>query len=62
MAFGNIPFKGEYFYFSSYDAVGDMFTAVDIGSFHDDAVLDFSILKDNIISYTRIWSDVWIGA
>ena len=66
MAFGEVVFVVEDGDVSSYEAVGDVSSAVDVGSIHDDAVLYLGVLYGVVVSDARVGSytlcqvSVWV--
>ena len=47
---------------SAYEAVGDPAAAVDVGSLHDDAVLDLCVQDGGVVAYAGVGADVRVGA
>jgi len=64
VSFWDVVFGAEDGYASSYEAVCDAFSAVDMGSFHDDifylCVADGCVVSVVVASDDWVFSDVWM--
>ena len=61
MASGDVLFVSEYLDFPSYQAINDALAAVDVGAFHDDAVLHLGVGDGGVVSDACVGTDegVW---
>ena len=62
MALRDVLFVSENCDVSPDEAVGDSSTAVDVGAFHDDGVLDLCVADGCVVSDAGVGADVGVGA